>query len=70
VLVDGRSSADCGLIREGARSFQAALNGHETKFEREIIGVDCAESEQTSLFEKEQPVSTQFRERWWTRLAI
>jgi hypothetical protein len=62
VLVDARPPADRCLIRERTRGFQTALDRHETKFEREVIWIDCAESDQTSLFEKEQPVRAQFGE--------
>src|SRR5262245_38695662 len=70
MLVDGAPSIYCGLAREGADRFQATLNGHETKFECEIIGVNWTEAEQSSFFEKEESMSAQLSQRRRTRLPI
>ena len=70
VLVERASAANCCLVREGAGSFQAALNRHQSELEREIVWVDRAETEQATLFEKEQSMRAQLSERRRARLAI
>src|SRR6185503_1871791 len=70
MLVDGSPSIHRRLAGEGAGSFQATLNGHQTKFEREVVGVNRIETKQASLFEKEQTMTAQLSQRRWTRLSI
>src|ERR1043166_6218828 len=67
MLVGGCSSTHRSLVRESPGSFQATLNGHETKLEREVVRVNRAETEQAALFEEEESMSAQLRQRRWTR---
>src|SRR5205814_5769236 len=58
------------LAGESSGCLQAALNCHQAKLLREIVRVDRAESLQPALFEKEEPVRAQLRQRRQARLAI
>src|SRR5437868_15401798 len=69
-LVKCATTVNRSLTCESPNRFEATLNGHETKFFTEVVGIDRLQAVTSARIEKKQTVTTNLGQRRRARLSI